>query len=77
MSFSTCGYNDQQMDHSCLDTRLTTIEETQQDICNTLHQHSQWWANMGDVIINIQQNQQQENENLNFLFQRLNFDPPY
>ena len=26
------GYHDQQMEHSCLDTWLTTIEETQQDI---------------------------------------------
>ena len=62
------GYHDQQMDHSRLDTRLTTIEETQQDIRNTLHQHSQWQTNMGDIIANIQQNQQQENENWNFLF---------
>ena len=26
------GYHDQQMEHSRLNTRLTTIEETQQDI---------------------------------------------
>ena len=38
------------MDHSRLNTRLTTIEETQQDIRNTLHQHSQWQAEMGGTI---------------------------
>ena len=57
------GYHDQQMQHARLDTRLTTIEETQQDIQNTLHQHSQWQAEVGDRITNIQQHQQQENEN--------------
>jgi hypothetical protein len=41
------------MDHSRLDTRLTTIEETQQDIQNTLHQNSQWQAEMGGAIANI------------------------
>ena len=66
------GYHDQQMERSCLDTRLTNIEETQHDIQNTLHQHSQWQAEVGDRITNIQQ---QENENWNYLFQKLNFDP--
>jgi len=42
MSFSSYGYHDEQMQHSCLNTRLTNIEETQQDIQNMLHQHSQW-----------------------------------
>ena len=32
---------------------------------------------MGEAIANIQQNQQQENENRNYLFQKLNFDPPF
>jgi len=45
------------MDHARLDTRLTTIEETQHAIQNTLHQHSQWQTNMGDAITNIQQQQ--------------------
>jgi hypothetical protein len=40
-----------------------------------LHQHSQWQAEVGDRITNIQQHQQQENENWNYLFQKLNFDP--
>ena len=57
MSFSAYGYHDQQMDHSRLNTRLTTIEETQQDIRNTLHQHAQWQAEMGGAIMNIQHNQ--------------------
>jgi hypothetical protein len=30
---------------------------------------------VGDRITNIQQHQQQENENWNYLFQKLNFDP--
>ena len=62
MSFSTrgyydqpMGYHDQQMEHSRLDARLTTIEETQQDIQNMLHQHSQWQAEIGDRLTNIQQ----------------------
>jgi len=46
-----------------LDNRLTTIEETQQDIRNQLHQHSQWQAEMGEHITTIQQHQEQENEN--------------
>jgi hypothetical protein len=55
MSFSARGYHDQQMDHSRLDTRATTIEETQQDIQNTHHEHSQWQVEVGDRITNIQQ----------------------
>ena len=57
MSFSARGDHDQQMDHSHLNTRLTTIEEMQQDIRNTLHQHAQWQAEMGGAIMNIQHNQ--------------------
>ena len=60
MSFSAYGYHDQpmgyheqQMERPCLDTRLTTIEETQQDILNQLHQHSQWQAQMGERIASI------------------------
>ena len=67
------GYHDQQMQHARLDTRLTNIEETQHDIQNMLHQHSQWQAEMRDHITSIQQ---QDNENWNYLFQKLNFDPP-
>ena len=52
------GYHDQQMEHSRLDTRLTNIKETQQDIQNMLHQHSQWQAEVGDRLTNIQQHQQ-------------------
>ena len=62
MSFSAHGYHDQhmsyhdqQMENSRLGTMLTTIEETQQDIQNMLHQHSQWQAEMGDHITSIQQ----------------------
>jgi hypothetical protein len=48
------GYHEQQMEHPRLDTRLTTIEETQHDIQNQLHQHSQWQAEMGERITTIQ-----------------------
>jgi len=65
------------MEHSRLDTRLMTIEETQQEIQNTPHQHSQWQAEVGDRITNIQQHQQQENENWSYLFQKFNFDLPF
>ena len=47
------GYHDQQMEHARFDTRLTTIEETQHDIQNTLHQHSQWKEEVGDRLTNI------------------------
>ena len=60
MSFSACGYHDQhmgyhdqQMEHSRLNTRLTTIEEMQQDIQNTLHHHSQWQVEIGVRITSI------------------------
>ena len=67
MSFSGYGYRDQhmghhqppmgnheqQMEHRRLDTQLTTIEETQHDILNTLHQHTQWQAEMGECITTI------------------------
>ena len=46
-----------QMEHHRHDNRLTTIEETQHAIQNTLHQYSQWQADMGHAIANIQQNQ--------------------
>jgi hypothetical protein len=69
MSFSACGYHDQHMghhqppmgynelqtEHPRLNTRLTTIEETQHDIQNQLHQHTQWQAEMGEHITTIQQ----------------------
>ena len=60
MSFSIYGYHDQamgyheqQMERPRLDTRLMTIEETQHDIQNQLHQHSQWQAQMGERIASI------------------------
>jgi hypothetical protein len=34
------GYHEQQMEHARFDTRLTTIEESQHETQNTLHQHS-------------------------------------
>jgi hypothetical protein len=48
------GYHEKQTEHPRLDTRLTTIEETQHDIQNQLHQHSQWQAEMGERITTIQ-----------------------
>jgi hypothetical protein len=62
MSFSARGYHDQPMGYheqqtelSRFDTRLTTVEETQQDIQNTVHQHShsQWQAEVGDRLTSI------------------------
>jgi hypothetical protein len=46
MSFSARGYHDQQMDHSCLNTRLTTIEEAQHDFatpCTSTVSGKQTW----------------------------------
>jgi hypothetical protein len=46
MSFSARGYHDQQMDHSCLDTRLTTREEAQHDFttpCTSALSGKQTW----------------------------------
>ena len=68
MSFSGGGYHDQQMDHHRIDNRLTTIEGQNTAIQNTLHEHSQWQAMMGEAITNIQQIQQQQNDNWNYLF---------
>jgi len=45
MSFSSRGYHDQQTDHHRFDNRLTTLEEQNTAIQNTLHDHSQWQAN--------------------------------
>ena len=83
MSFSARGYHDhptgyheQQMEYARFDTRLTTIEENQQEIQNTLHQHSQWQEEAGQRLIAIQQQQQQENDNWNYLFGHLHIDHP-
>ena len=54
------GYHEQQMEYARFDTRLTTIEENQQEIWNTLHQHSQWQEEAGQRLVAIQQ---QENYN--------------
>jgi hypothetical protein len=69
------GYHEQQMEHAHFNTRLTTIEEGQQEIQNTLHQHFQWQEEARQRIAAIQQQQQQENDNWNWLFQGLNIDP--
>ena len=57
------GYHEQQMEHARFDTRLTTIEENQHEIQNTLHQHSQWQEEAGQYLATIQQHQEQENDN--------------
>ena len=57
------GYYEQQMEHARFDIRLTTIEENQHEIQNTLHQHSQWQEEAGQCLVTIQQHQEQENQN--------------
>jgi len=57
------GYHEQQMEHARFDTRLTTIEENQLEIQNTLHQHFQWQEEAGQRLVAIQQHQEQENQN--------------
>ena len=51
------------MEHARFDTRLTTIEESQHEIQNTLHQHSQWKEEAGQRLATIPQHQEQENQN--------------
>jgi peptidyl-tRNA hydrolase len=51
-------YNEQQAEHPRHNTGLTTIEETQHDIQNQLHQHTPWQAEMGERITTIQQHQE-------------------
>jgi len=57
------------MEHQRFDNRLSTIEEHNAAIQGTLHQYSQWQATMGNVIANIQQQQQHQNQNWDLLFQ--------
>ena len=57
------GYHEQQMEHARFDNRLTTIEEGQQEIQDTLNQHSQWQEEAGQRLAAIQQHQEQENQN--------------
>jgi len=59
MSFSTYGYQDQpmgyheqQMERPHLKNRLTTIE-TQNNIQNQLHQHTQWQAEARERLVVI------------------------
>jgi hypothetical protein len=44
---------DPPVDLACIDTRLTTIEEGQQEIRNTLHQHTQWYEHMMQTLTDI------------------------
>ena len=71
------GYHEQQMELRRLDNRLTTIEDTQHNIQNQLHQHTQWQAEAGERFAAIQQHQEQENKNWRYLFQGLHIDPPF
>jgi hypothetical protein len=41
---------EQLVDLARIDTRLTTIEEGQQEIRNTLHQHAQWQEHMTQTL---------------------------
>ena len=56
------------MKYTRFDIRLTTIEENQQEIQDTLHQHSQWQEEAGQRLAAIQQHQEQENQNWQYLF---------
>jgi hypothetical protein len=52
--------HDQPVDLARIDTRLTTIEEGQQEIRNTHHQHAQWQEHTMQNHADIRQHQQQE-----------------
>jgi hypothetical protein len=43
------------MERPCLDNRLTTIEENQQEIQNMLHQRTQWQVEAREHLAAIQQ----------------------
>jgi hypothetical protein len=68
--------HEQLVDLVRIDTRLTTIEEGQQEICNTLHQYAQWQEHITQTLTDIHQHQQQEHNNWNWLFDGLNIGHP-
>jgi hypothetical protein len=47
--------HEQPVDLACIDTRFTTIEEGQQEICNTLHQQAQWQEHTTQILADIRQ----------------------
>jgi hypothetical protein len=55
--------HEQSVDLARIDTRLTTIEEGQQEIRNTLHQYAQWQEHMTQTLADIRQHQRQEQNN--------------
>ena len=54
MSFSGRGYHDFRETQYSINTRLTSIVETTAAIQDTLHQHSQWQATMGNKTVSLQ-----------------------
>ena len=55
MSYSGCGYHDEQMTFQRIDNRLKTIEERTAAMQGTLHNQTQWQATMGHEMANLQQ----------------------
>jgi hypothetical protein len=45
--------HEQPVDLTRIDTRLTTIDEGKQEICNTLHQHAQWQEHTTQTLADI------------------------
>ena len=55
MSYSGCGYHNEQMTFQRIDNRLKTIEERTAAMQGTLHNQTQWQATMGHEMANLQQ----------------------
>jgi hypothetical protein len=68
--------HEQPVELASINTKLTTIEEDQQQIRNTLHQHAQWQEHMTQTLPDIRQHQQQERNNWDWLFGGLNIGHP-
>jgi hypothetical protein len=47
--------HEQSVDLACIDTRLTTIEDSQQENRNTLHQQAQWQEHTTQTLADIRQ----------------------
>jgi len=77
MSYSGCGYHDEQMTFQRIDNRLKTIEERTAAMQGTLHNHTQWQTTMGHEMDNLQQQRHQQLQHMETLFQHFNIRLPH
>jgi hypothetical protein len=68
--------HDQQDFYGRFDNRPATLEEGQQETRTTLHQQAQWQQQTLQTLEEIQQYDQQQQANFNYLFSGLGLDFP-